>query len=525
MERLHTYNKVVNEADVPPLHTLRVLLELGGLLMRRGRRFRLTGRGEEVVLKGEWPWLFAHLFQVHFQHFNLAYLDGLPDYSLFQQTIATLLYRLAEEPPRWAAAVEYGEDLLLPAIRNEVAEPHLGWLLTSRLLEPLHDFGLVEVRPVPGEEARPFPRREYHKTPLLNAFLHFQLRDPGPPEELPPFLAKVGRNDPCPCGSGTKYKKCCGQPSKRATPEPAALPPLPDRRAMERTSAAIARALAEQEFQDLDEANAYLQGLLGPGGKVPETAPRTSLEAAQELIYDTFADTTSAERRAIARQALDLSPDCADAYCVLAEEADTLAEARQHYAEGVAAGERALGKEAFAEHAGEFWGRLETRPYMRARQGLADCLRAEGLLPEAIAHYRELLRLNPNDNQGVRDPLLACLLETQDATGAGEILEHYAEDWAAGWRYGRALHAFVERGGDEASRSLLAEARRYNDYLHPYLLATEPLPPSPPHYGLGSPEEAVVFAAEQMMAWRAIPGALAWLARAVKRHPHATPGS
>jgi preprotein translocase subunit SecA len=21
--------------------------------------------------------------------------------------------------------------------------------------------------------------------------------------------AKVGRNDPCPCGSGKKYKKCC----------------------------------------------------------------------------------------------------------------------------------------------------------------------------------------------------------------------------------------------------------------------------------------------------------------------------
>ncbi len=23
-------------------------------------------------------------------------------------------------------------------------------------------------------------------------------------------VAKVGRNDPCPCGSGRKYKKCCG---------------------------------------------------------------------------------------------------------------------------------------------------------------------------------------------------------------------------------------------------------------------------------------------------------------------------
>ena len=23
---------------------------------------------------------------------------------------------------------------------------------------------------------------------------------------------KVGRNDPCPCGSGKKYKNCCGRP-------------------------------------------------------------------------------------------------------------------------------------------------------------------------------------------------------------------------------------------------------------------------------------------------------------------------
>jgi hypothetical protein len=33
-------------------------------------------------------------------------------------------------------------------------------------------------------------------------------------EEVTPFRRespKVGRNDPCPCGSGKKYKKCCGQ--------------------------------------------------------------------------------------------------------------------------------------------------------------------------------------------------------------------------------------------------------------------------------------------------------------------------
>ena len=25
---------------------------------------------------------------------------------------------------------------------------------------------------------------------------------------------KIGRNDPCPCGSGKKYKKCCGKPKQ-----------------------------------------------------------------------------------------------------------------------------------------------------------------------------------------------------------------------------------------------------------------------------------------------------------------------
>jgi uncharacterized protein len=25
-----------------------------------------------------------------------------------------------------------------------------------------------------------------------------------------PERRKIGRNEPCPCGSGKKYKKCCG---------------------------------------------------------------------------------------------------------------------------------------------------------------------------------------------------------------------------------------------------------------------------------------------------------------------------
>lgn len=30
--------------------------------------------------------------------------------------------------------------------------------------------------------------------------------------DFTPKIGKIGRNDPCPCGSGKKYKKCCGRP-------------------------------------------------------------------------------------------------------------------------------------------------------------------------------------------------------------------------------------------------------------------------------------------------------------------------
>jgi preprotein translocase subunit SecA len=31
-----------------------------------------------------------------------------------------------------------------------------------------------------------------------------------PPLPMERENPKIGRNDPCPCGSGKKYKKCCG---------------------------------------------------------------------------------------------------------------------------------------------------------------------------------------------------------------------------------------------------------------------------------------------------------------------------
>jgi preprotein translocase subunit SecA len=60
----------------------------------------------------------------------------------------------------------------------------------------------------PEDEAREIERRQRHQQQELQ----YQAGAAGKAEELKPVRtgAKVGRNDPCPCGSGKKYKKCHG---------------------------------------------------------------------------------------------------------------------------------------------------------------------------------------------------------------------------------------------------------------------------------------------------------------------------
>src|SRR4030042_5433202 len=163
---------------------------------------------------------------------------------------------------------------------------------------------------------------------------------------------------------------------------------------------------------------------------------KTPLKEAQDLIYDAWEVDDSKRRVALARKALEISPDCADAYVLLAEEtASSLTDALNLYRQGVEAGERALGKDAFEEDVGYFWGVLETRPYMRARAGLAECLWASVKHDEAIEHYKEMLRLNPNDNQGIRDLLFPRLIVSGRDKEAEALFREYEDDGMGAWKY------------------------------------------------------------------------------------------
>jgi tetratricopeptide (TPR) repeat protein len=232
----------------------------------------------------------------------------------------------------------------------------------------------------------------------------------------------------------------------------------------------------------------------------------------QDLMYEAF-DAQGARRVALAREALAISPDCADAYLLLAEEtASSAEEASELLAQGVAAGERTLGPAPFEEDVGHFWDLLETRPYMRARAALAETLWALDRREEAVEHQRDLLRLNPNDNQGLRYRQTEWLLWLECYDELDELFAAYDEDAAAAFAYTRALAAFRREGDSAEARRLLEEARELNPHVRAYLSGSKRLPKRLPDYvGFGDDSEAVDYAAGAAALWTSVPGALAWL--------------
>jgi tetratricopeptide (TPR) repeat protein len=245
---------------------------------------------------------------------------------------------------------------------------------------------------------------------------------------------------------------------------------------------------------------------------------RSAVDEAQDLMYDAWEAPTREQAVALARQALTVSADCADAYNFLAEEtAETLEEAIDIYRKGVEAGERALGKKAFKEAVGHFWSLLETRPYMRSRAGLAQCLWEAGQRGEAVEHYWELLRLNPNDNQGVRQILMPCLIELGRDEDAEKLFKQYETDDIAIWRYSRALLDFRKHGDSSAADKSLKAAIEQNKHVPSRLLGRKKMPRTiPDYYSLGSESEAVIYVYDNIAVWKATPGALEWLAAKVK---------
>lgn len=179
-ERWYATSPPRNEEDLQALHHVRNLLELAGLVKRRGGRFSRTRRGERLTAPERAGELFALLLRTHFREMNLAWLDRLADAPGFQYTIGYTFHQFARVGGEWRTAGELVGTLLLPSVRDEIPPGPYGGddaalMLETRFLRPLTRLGLVEARANPCEADELLARTSYRRTPLFDRSLVFDL--------------------------------------------------------------------------------------------------------------------------------------------------------------------------------------------------------------------------------------------------------------------------------------------------------------------------------------------------------------
>jgi len=274
------------------------------------------------------------------------------------------------------------------------------------------------------------------------------------------------------------------------------------------------KALGKHTFANMAEVNAFMQNLMGAGGQVLGAlgGPESLKDEAQDLAFEAMEAATAAKARSLAKKALAKDPDCVDALVLLAGlDADSAKASIEGLQKAVEAGERSLGAKFFKANKGHFWLILETRPYMRALEHLAGAYRAEGFNKAAIEIYEKMLALNPNDNQGVRDPLLGLYLALGSTDEASKLLEAYKDDSMANFAWGRVLERFLCHDLPGAAAALTI-ARKQNRFVELFLSGQRKFPKSMPGmYSPGSEEEAILCLDNLALAWGNFKPASFWL--------------
>ncbi len=272
--------------------------------------------------------------------------------------------------------------------------------------------------------------------------------------------------------------------------------------------------IKEQNFGSKEELQAFLNQTVGKklGEIVPKKKePKTNIEKAQELLIEAQ-DCPPNKGRKLVHEAIKLDPTNADAYVYLAENESNLETILQYYSKGVEAGKKAIGENGFKELKGHFWAAHETRPFMRAKAGLANCLYLTNKEEEGIRHFQEMLELNPNDNQGIRYQLAICMVGLNRKKEYLELYNAFKEEASALWQYTYALHLFKQEGSSLKANRALHKAYSANQFVIEFLTGKRKLPGTVPQYmGIGDVEEAIFCLNDSGDIWLDTAGALAWV--------------
>lgn len=274
----------------------------------------------------------------------------------------------------------------------------------------------------------------------------------------------------------------------------------------------IQQLIDQHQPESPEELQKLLDSLMGKSVYDMELPAegKTDADKAQELVWAAYELPIDKGRRR-AKKALKLDPDCIAAHEYIGNTYQYYHKRGPHFEKGVEIGRRIFGGDFLKANKGHFWGITETRPFMRCLGMLAECFYEPGQTPNAIEIWKEMIELNPNDNQGIRYNLLAALLEKKDLKGYKKYRKKYDDDASSYILFSDALKAYIEEGDTAKTQQKLKKAMNSNQYVVPIMMAEYPPEEYPSSYTWGGEEEAIIYTHMAWRAWKWNDGAKDWM--------------
>ena len=168
-------------------------------------------------------------------------------------------------------------------------------------------------------------------------------------------------------------------------------------------------------------------------------------------------------------------------------------------------------KSLFNKSKGELWLELDARPYLMVKDELAGFYCMKGDYESAVEVYKDILKLDKSDNQGIRYKILPLFVLIDKYKEAEELINTYDGDMSALLLYSIALYHY-KVGNEIGAASVLKQAFKANKYVPKYLLGIIEIPITLPNiYSHGSEEESEVYMEYAIIAWMKIKGAMYWM--------------
>jgi hypothetical protein len=154
------------------------------------------------------------------------------------------------------------------------------------------------------------------------------------------------------------------------------------------------------------------------------------------------------------------------------------------------------------------WGFIDNRPFLLILGEHAILTEEINGSQKAIPLYEELLALNPNDNQGIREILATAYLKTNRLDELLKLDKKYPDDFSPGLSVGALLALYKLGRFDEALARIVSSRKHFGHIFQEILKTNHPKPDLiPGRVQVGGDDEAWFYWESQGTFWMSSSGA------------------